>query len=54
MHNNNQSKYSPIIITKINPKSVSNNALYGYVNILTNEWYDGIIANIIRKASETN
>ena len=26
------------------------NELFGYVNILTNEWADGIVANIVRKA----
>jgi dynein heavy chain len=30
---------------------VSTNDLYGYVNLLTNDWNDGIIANIIRQAS---
>lgn len=37
-----------IILSKLNPKSVSINNLYGYVNNLTNEWNDGIVANIVR------
>ena len=37
---------------KLNPKSISINYLYGYVNLLTNEWNDGIAAKIIRDASE--
>ncbi len=35
---------------KVNPKSVSINYLYGYINLLTNEWNDGIAAKIIRDA----
>ena len=38
----------PIILFKLNPKSMSLNNLFGYVNLLTNEWNDGIIANIMR------
>ena len=26
------------------------NELFGYVNVITNEWTDGIVANIVRKA----
>eukprot|EP00828_Plagiopyla_frontata_P006289 TRINITY_DN1271_c0_g1_i2.p1 TRINITY_DN1271_c0_g1~~TRINITY_DN1271_c0_g1_i2.p1 ORF type:complete len:1883 (-),score=297.33 TRINITY_DN1271_c0_g1_i2:372-6020(-) len=42
--------YKNITIYKLNPKSVSMNELFGYVNVLTNEWADGIVANIVRKA----
>lgn len=35
---------------KLNPKSVTMNELYGFVNVLTNEWTDGIVAKIIRDA----
>ena len=42
--------YKYINIFKLNPKSVSMNELFGYVNVLTNEWADGIVANIVRKA----
>ena len=42
--------YKYINIYKLNPKSVSMNELFGYVNVLTNEWADGIVANIVRKA----
>jgi len=34
----------------LNPKSVTMNELYGYVNLLTNEWSDGIVAKIVRGA----
>ena len=37
---------------KVNPKSISINYLYGYVNLLTNEWNDGIAAKIIRDAAD--
>lgn len=32
----------------MNPKSVTMNELFGYTNIMTNEWTDGIAAKIIR------
>lgn len=35
-------------IEKLNPKSVTMNELFGYTNVMTNEWTDGIAANIIR------
>ena len=34
---------------KINPKSVTMNELFGYTNVLTNEWTDGVAARIIRE-----
>jgi dynein heavy chain, axonemal len=34
---------------KLNPKSVTMDELFGYTNILTNEWTDGIAASIIRE-----
>ena len=40
-------------IFKINPKSISINYLYGYVNLLTNEWSDGIMAKIIRDSGDS-
>lgn len=43
-------EYININLTKINPKAVRTDNLYGYINLLTNEWNDGIIANIIREA----
>jgi dynein heavy chain, axonemal len=44
-------RYSSLEVTKINPKAVNTNGLYGYVNALTNEWHDGIVSKIIRNAS---
>ena len=34
--------YPYIQITKINPKSIDINALFGHLNNLTNEWRDGV------------
>jgi len=34
---------------KLNPKSVTMDELFGYTNIMTNEWTDGIAASIIRE-----
>jgi len=30
-------------VIKLNPKSVTNLELYGYTDIATNEWYDGVL-----------
>ncbi len=43
-------QYKPVQLFKLNPKSVSMNDLYGYVNVMTNEWSDGIVAKIVRDA----
>jgi dynein heavy chain len=45
-------QYKNVHITKINPKAVNSNGLYGYINLLTNEWHDGIVAKLIRHATE--
>jgi len=45
-------KYKNINITTINPKAVNSNGLYGYVNLLTNEWHDGIVAKLVRQCAE--
>ena len=34
----------------LNPKSITMGELYGEVNLLTNEWTDGIISTIVREA----
>jgi len=34
----------------LNPKSISMNELFGYTNLLTNEWTDGIVAKLVRDA----
>ena len=34
----------------INPKAVTIGELYGEVNLLTNEWKDGLIGSIVRHA----
>ena len=44
--------YKKIIQYKLNPKSVTMNQLFGYVNVMTNEWSDGIVAKTIRLAVE--
>ena len=42
--------YKPVVLFKLNPKSVSMNDLFGYVNVMTNEWTDGIVAKLVRDA----
>jgi hypothetical protein len=45
-------EYRFIKLFELNPKSISLNHLYGYINLLTNEWNDGIAAKIIRDAAD--
>ena len=40
--------HKPVKQEILNPKSVSMNELFGYTNLLTNEWTDGIVAAIVR------
>jgi len=40
--------HKAVKIEHLNPKSVTMNELFGYTNLLTNEWTDGIVAKIIR------
>jgi len=42
--------HKQVNLYKLNPKSVTMNALFGFTNILTNEWTDGIVAKIVRDA----
>ena len=40
----------PVKIFKVNPKSVPINNLYGYINLHTNDWNDGVFLKIIKLA----
>ena len=40
--------HKPVKLEKLNPKAVTMNELFGYTNLMTNEWTDGIAAKIIR------
>lgn len=42
--------HKPVQKQTLNPKSVTMNELFGYTNVLTNEWTDGIVASIVRTA----
>lgn len=42
--------YKKVHEFKLNPKSVTLEELFGSVNVITNEWTDGIVAKIVREA----
>lgn len=45
------------IVNDLNPKSVSNNELFGFINSSTREWKDGLLSSLMRdqaKAINTN
>ena len=44
--------YHPTIISRLNPKSLPIEHLYGTFDPDTNEWHDGTIANLIRSAAQ--
>lgn len=50
MHNEGSEDFwhKPVKVERLNPKAVTMNELFGYTNVLTNEWTDGIAAKIIR------
>lgn len=40
--------HKQVKLETLNPKSITMNELFGYTNLMTNEWTDGIAAKIIR------
>ena len=38
----------------MNPKSVTNHELYGYINLTTREWVDGLFSSIMRDIANTS
>lgn len=36
------------IVNDLNPKSLSNNELFGFINATTREWKDGLLSSLIR------
>lgn len=42
--------YKKVHCYVLNPKSVTMGELYGEVNLASNEWHDGLLGVIIRKA----
>ena len=42
--------HKQVNLYKLNPKSVTMNDLFGFTNLMTNEWTDGIVAKIVRDA----
>jgi len=42
--------YKPVHIDTLNPKSVSMGELFGEVNKFTNEWTEGIVSDLVKKA----
>jgi hypothetical protein len=43
--------HAQIVIRDINPKSISTQELYGYVNMATREWKDGLLSYNMRELS---
>ena len=41
----------PTKVVDLNPKSVKTEELYGYINMATREWKDGLLSNIMRSLS---
>ena len=42
-------EFHKVEIQKINPKAMQNKYLYGFINNMTNEWVDGIIAKTVKQ-----
>jgi dynein heavy chain len=41
----------PTTIRDLNPKSITSNELYGYVELASREWKDGLLSNIMREVA---
>ena len=39
-----------VSLNTLNPKAITMNELFGYVNVMTNEWTDGIVPELVRRA----
>ncbi len=44
--------HKPVNIATLNPKSVTMGQLYGESNIMTGEWKEGLISDLVKKALE--
>ena len=42
----------PTLVRDINPKAISANELYGYIQLATREWKDGLLSNQMRELSQ--
>ena len=42
--------YYPVEQYRLNPKSVTRGELFGYTNLLTNEWTDGLVSKLVNNA----
>lgn len=42
-------KFSAVKTEQLNPKSVSIEELYGWVDRNTNEWYDGVLSTMMAR-----
>ena len=42
--------YYPVEQYRLNPKSVTRGELFGYTNLLTNEWTDGLVSKLVNDA----
>ena len=47
-------KFKPITVNKINPKALSLNHLFGFINSLTNEWNHGIVNSLVNDIIDRN
>ena len=43
----------PVEQYRLNPKSVTRGELFGYTNVLTNEWTDGLVSKLVNDAVES-
>jgi len=44
--------YLPVHVYLMNPKAVTIGELYGFVDLATMEWNDGILSSAMRKAAQ--
>ena len=42
-------KINKVEMRRINPKAMQNKYLYGFINNMTNEWFDGIISKTVKQ-----
>lgn len=45
--------HAPVEQFRLNPKSVTRGELFGYTNLMTNEWTDGLVSKLVNDAVES-
>jgi dynein heavy chain, axonemal len=49
LHNQDPKKYPGVKVEILNPKSITDKELFGWVDSMTNEWNDGVLSTMMSR-----